>query len=354
MDNIIDTASFDQFTDFKSVDDIFKIESRVIFSAKAYSKFLNLICQSQRTGGETGCYFLGKEIGNKNSNQIFIDSFTTDFKVEDAFVANGSVVDDDEHRKEIQTQIQQNGYDCVFHYHVHPNNLFFDVFSDQDLSVYEQRATEPFFQFYSNDEIRKISKRNISDSECELYRKTFTESSFMTNGRREFQEKLPAHKKVSYFGMLASPNRTINSTPDNYQFSILYCDPCVENNSISGKFYRFPNIFYIDSKDNSIKKIGSFQRVKAPILTSGRKVSSKPVSIQAIGKNPNTGMYIDDIVVGKYEDGRFIFDKQLSPQNLSQLAREIAGRNPGEISSGVKKTKGFFSKALERLKNIRE
>ena len=46
----------------------------------------------------------------------------------------------------------------------------------------------------------------------------------------------------------------------------------------------------------------------------------------------------------------------IQPKIVSQICdatRQSTERNPGEISSGVKKTKGFFSKALERLKNIR-
>ena len=78
MSDILDTASFDQFTDFKTVDEIINSKSRIIFSAEAYEHFLRLINESKNSQSETGCFFLGKEQG-KDSNQIFIDTFTTDF-----------------------------------------------------------------------------------------------------------------------------------------------------------------------------------------------------------------------------------------------------------------------------------
>ena len=46
MSDILDTASFDQFTDFKTVDEIINTKSRIIFSSEAYVHFLRLINES--------------------------------------------------------------------------------------------------------------------------------------------------------------------------------------------------------------------------------------------------------------------------------------------------------------------
>ena len=47
MSNILNTASFDQFTDFKTVDEIINTKSRIIFSSEAYEHFLRLINESK-------------------------------------------------------------------------------------------------------------------------------------------------------------------------------------------------------------------------------------------------------------------------------------------------------------------
>lgn len=86
--NILDSASFDQFTDFKTVDEIVNSKSKVIFSTEAYKHFLELIDVSRNSQKETGCFFLGKEQG-KDSNLIFIDSFTTDLKPSDGLFSGG-------------------------------------------------------------------------------------------------------------------------------------------------------------------------------------------------------------------------------------------------------------------------
>lgn len=46
MSDILDTASFDQFTDFKTVDEIINTKSRIIFSSEAYEHFLRLTNES--------------------------------------------------------------------------------------------------------------------------------------------------------------------------------------------------------------------------------------------------------------------------------------------------------------------
>lgn len=48
MSDNIKTASFDQFTDFKIVDEVVNSKSRIIFSAEAYKHFLELISYSKK------------------------------------------------------------------------------------------------------------------------------------------------------------------------------------------------------------------------------------------------------------------------------------------------------------------
>jgi len=357
MSDLIQTASYDQFTDFRTVDEMTGSESRVIFSYQAYMHFLELISKSKTIGGETGCYFIGKELG-KNTNQIFIDSYTSEFRMEDGFVRNGSVVDSEVQREEVRRQVQQRGADCVFHFHVHPQLGHFDVFSDQDLEIYRHRATEPKYQFYSNDEIRKILGQSLTDEQCEKWRKTFDGT---TQGRDTFRSVLIDNKKVSYFGILASPDRTNSGTGyNNYQFSIAYCNP--RSYSSQGKmqsdFYRFPSMFYLD-KENTIKKVGTFERRVLPILTTARRLNDRKVNVQGIGKNPNTGGLIQDIEVGKYIDGQFVFARtapdRVTPQELSAVARNTGERESGLISRGIKNVanivRGLFNKDKDRTEN---
>ena len=69
MSDILDTASFDQFTDFKTVDEIINSKSRIIFSAEAYEHFLRLKKKKKNSQSETGCFFLGKEQGKDYLHQ---------------------------------------------------------------------------------------------------------------------------------------------------------------------------------------------------------------------------------------------------------------------------------------------
>ena len=43
MSNILNTASFDQFTDFKTVDEIINTKSRIIFSFSVYFTVIYLV-----------------------------------------------------------------------------------------------------------------------------------------------------------------------------------------------------------------------------------------------------------------------------------------------------------------------
>lgn len=324
MSDIIGTASFDQFTDFKTVDEMKNTKSRVIFSLEAYKHFIELINSSKDSHHETGVFFLGKEQG-KDSHQIFIDSFTTDLQPADGNFSGGAVDDTNESQKIREKAVRDDGYDCLFHFHVHssPIGSHYETFSDQDLNLYANYNQSPWFQYYSKKDIEDIAGTEISDNEYEFILKSFLEGNGQIND--VFTKSVPQNRKVSYFGMLATPDRTNKideprTTHNNYQLSVIFSEHQYDSNGkLQLQFYRFPNIYYI-GKDNKIFRIGDFQRKVSPELSSGRKVRND-VKIQAIGKDPNTGKLIEDIEVGKYVNGQFIFNREFSSADLSNLTR---------------------------------
>ena len=88
-------------------------------------------------------------------------------------------------------------------------------------------------------------------------------------------------------------------------------------------------MYYIGA-DNNIYRIGNFKRRIPPELSNGRIINNDDVSIQAVGKDPNTGKIIEDVEVGKYIDGQFLFNRELSPTDISNLTgkyEEISHHN---------------------------
>lgn len=345
MSTEIQTASYDQFTDFQNVDNLTNTKSRIVFTAEAYEHFLRLINESKIKDKETGVFFLGKEQG-KDSNHILIDTFTTDLKTTNGHYDGGAVTVTNESNAIREKAVTDYGYDCIFHFHVHFAKGYYDVFSDQDLELYKHNATEPQYQYYTNDEIRKILRKNISDEQCLQWRKSFGSN---TTGRDKFRQKLPQNKKVSYFGLLATPDRTENNgVHSNYQISAIYCDPYLNgDNTINSRFYRFPNICYID-RNNDIHQIGHFKRKVTPKLTTGRTITMDNVYVQAVGRDPNTGEQIEDIVIGKYIDGEMQFNNAISPTSILNLTETTVRDNPGSISTPLKRVGNLFSRIIGR------
>lgn len=354
MSDIIDRASYDQFTDFKTVDEMVNSKSKIIFSTKAYEHFLELINTSRTTQHETGVFFLGKEQG-KDSNQIFIDSFTTDLELADGYFIGGAVRDTKESQKIREKAVRDYGYDCLFHFHVHiaPQGSYYEAFSDKDLKIYADYNKSPWFQYYSKQDIEHISGTKISDEEYKMILQNF----FNRNGKinEAFTKSVPQNRKVTYFGMLATPDRTIEieqnrTIHNNYQLSTVFSEQQYDRDGrLQSQFYRFPNMNYID-KENKIYRIGDFQRKVRPELSNGR-IINKDVKIQAIGKDPNTGRKIEDIKVGKYVDGQFIFDREFSPIDLSNLTSHTADREPGILSESLRQARTFISRVFNRDKN---
>lgn len=354
MSDIIDTASFDQFTDFKTVDEMVNSKSKIIFSAEAYKHFLELINTSRTTQQETGVFFLGKEQG-KDSNQIFINSFTTDLKPADGHFSGGAVDDTKESQKIREKAVRNYGYDCLFHFHVHttPQGSHYEAFSDQDLKLYADYNKSPWFQYYSKQDIEHISETKISNEEYEMILQNFLNENGQIN--EAFTKSVPQNRKVTYFGMLATPDRTngINQNRtihNNYQLSTVFSEQQYDiDGRLQSQFYRFPNMYYI-GEENKIYRIGDFQRKVRPELSSGR-IINKDVKIQAIGKDPNTGRKIEDIEVGKYVDGQFIFDREFSPTDLFNLTSHTADREPGTLSESLRQAQTFISRIFNRDKN---
>lgn len=332
MSNIIDTASFDQFTDFKNVDELVNSESKIIFSAEAYKHFIELINSSRNSQNETGCFFLGKEQG-KDTNVIFIDSFTTDFILSNGHYEGGAVEDTRESQIIREKAVREYGYDCLFHFHVHttPRGSHYDVFSDQDLKVYVDYSKSPWFQYYSKEDIERISGTVINNEEYEIILQSFLNESGQIND--SFTKSVPQNRKVTYFGMLATPDRTNSRDQDrithnNYQLSAVFPEQQYDRNGkLHVRFYRFPNMYYIGA-ENKIYRIGDFRRKMCPELSYGRIVKNDQ-KIQAIGKDPNTGKRIEDVEVGKCLDEEFIFNKELDPTDISNLTSYFANKRSG-------------------------
>ncbi len=113
----------------------------------------------------------------------------------------------------------------------------------------------------------------ISDKEYEQILRSFFNEEGRVNG--SFTKSVPQNRKVTYFGMLATPDRT-NSieqpriTHNNYQISTIFSEQHYDrNDSLQLQFYRFPNMYYIGA-ENKIYRIGNFQRKVRPTLSNGR------------------------------------------------------------------------------------
>ena len=261
-DNV--SAQNDHLTDFASVDDLLRLKSRIIFSKNAFLHLVELMQQTMCLPDHTerGCFFLGKELG-KDTDRIIFDDFTTDFSVSDAYFKGGandcnSVLKPSKRwpKGELVERIDKGNYDCCAYFHTHPLRGHFDVFADLDLMLFEI----------------------LSDR----------------------------YKNVNWFSVLATPNRNtrLNSVGkfDNVQISAIYYE-----RTSNGKFeyYRFPSISYVDKGE--IIEIGKYDRIEAPSLT-GRIYVPRRATVQAIGKDPNTGETIENKKIGKINNGRVCID----------------------------------------------
>ncbi len=254
----------DPFTDFRTVDEL-GFPSKVIFTSDAYLHLLHLIEDSHdsrfysRSGveEERGCFFFGRELVEQfgvNCNIILVDTYSSDFAVEDSDILSDGSVDPNGAMPEAYHAVKNLGYDCVIDFHVHPKKFqHYDLFSVGDYLSYEAIAKQGFME------------------------------------------------NASLLALLASPSRSTNRH-DIYQFSCLYVNP----SSRDFHYYQFPHLCYIE--DGKVMEIGRFERRVAPVLSDGRRVPANHM-IQGFGTDPNTGLLIQDTQVGTYQNGCLSFDE---------------------------------------------
>lgn len=253
-------ACNDQFTDFDSVDDLLNTKSRIIFSEKAYKNLHRLIVASKigvnnNPGHEEGCFFYGIKLG-KDTNQILIDSCSSDFTSSDGYISGGAADCNDVLLNDVPREI--GNHNCLIHFHTHPLFGHYDVFSDIDLDIFEHLASQDF------------SVRN----------------------------------GISVFGLLASPNRE-ERLFHNIQLSMIYCRSIKKiQGGYDFEYYRFPNICYI--KNGKVYEVGRYERINSPVLSTRRYVRSE-ASVQAFGYNPTNNELIVDKEVGYIENGKIRF-----------------------------------------------
>ncbi len=301
-------ASYDQFTDFQ------KIDSKIILSTRSYNKLCNLIRESNKLKCETGVFFMGKEINEKNSNEILVEDYTTDLKKSSAFFKGGAMEDTPESQKMREICSQKFGMNCMFHFHVHikPQGSYYDIFSDDDLKVLKQYATRPHFQYFTKDDLEKILERKISDIEYQDFINRMREArplfdNLTLEQKKKINKGIVKNRRNNYFLILATPNRS--DTINNYQLSVIYGMPYVNSTTgeIEIKIYNFSNIYYIDN--DKIYRVGEFVRQNAPILSTGRRITKIKVPIQAIGRDPRTGNTIEDMLAGTYTNDNVEFNQ---------------------------------------------
>ena len=308
--NDIISAQNDHFTDFASVDDLLGFKSRIIFSEKAILHMYQLANETMSLANhpERGCFFLGRELG-KDTNQIYIDDFTTDFQTADGFFEGGALVFNtvitpsrEWPRGELTERITRGNYDCCIHFHTHPPIGYFDVFSDRDYMLFESLAHD----------CKRIHN-------------------------------------VDFFAILSTPNRNTKMVDrqskkpiKNIQFSAIYCRPKTSSPRTSRDFeyFRFPNICYISN--GVVYEIGRYDRTEAPRLSSGRKVPQR-ATIQALGRDPKTGQNIEDKRIGIWRNGQLYLDDVRREQGIV-TPRTIAYATRGQSQSAISNARGIFSR----------
>lgn len=95
-------------------------------------------------------------------------------------------------------------------------------------------------------------------------------------------------------------------------------------------------------KKSVVYEIGRYDRTEAPILSNGRKVP-KEASIQAFGRDPNTGRMIQDKRIGIWRDGQLFLDDERREQGIV-TPRTIAYATRGQSQRAIDNVRGIFSR----------
>jgi hypothetical protein len=229
-----------------------------------------------------------------------IEEYTSYLKKSSGFFLNEGVKDTFHSQKTRQLYSQRYGFNCMFYFCVHSKSYdnFYDVFTDKDLNVLRTYAKHIYYQYFTKEDLKKILERDISDIEyvdffMRLQRGKNLLEKINLESKKIINNKIIQNRKNDYFSILATPNRSELSI-DNYQLSVLYAMPIVNeiNGEIVTKIYSSNNIYYIMGDD--VYRIGSYERQKAPILSTNRQITDVKIPIQAIGIDPNTKKMIQD------------------------------------------------------------
>ncbi len=256
MSSVMDTVSYDQYSNIPAIDDL-GANSKIIFSEKSYKKMMELIINTSRSNAESGCFFVGRK-SKDNPFSIYIDYNTSEFLCEDGIYKNGSANPTQQTYEELNYKIQEyKAHEirpCIFHFHTHPRNGYYESFSDQDLHTYAKMA-------YDN----------------------------------------PSYYN---FGILGFPvgQSTIGISV------VLPNEPQKVGNKHTADFYMYPNICYCIS--NSVFKMGAFEKkyqgrkTRLSDTSNSNRIirnyiqSNVQKNVCSIGKNPNNNLNIDDSEIG--------------------------------------------------------
>lgn len=253
MDDILNTVSYDQYSDIPMLSE----RSKVIFGAQVYAELLKMQNDTNRTNTENGCFLVGRQ-SFEDTHVIYFDYCTSRFQCSDGVYSGGAVEPVEQNYNELKDKVMEyksaGVNPCVMHFHVHPSMGFGESFSDQDYAIYASSAK---------------------------------------NNNHCFN-----------LGMLAFPvgRSTMGLSV------VLAANPKEINGRNCADFYTIPNIYY--TMGNSVYKVGSFEKNYTSrqtasdesirqdrIVQNYRKgIGNKMVS--GIGLVPNTNKKITDDNVG--------------------------------------------------------
>jgi len=246
-------VSYDQYDNIPTVEQL-GINAKIIFSEETYLKLLEMINQTRNLSKENGCFFVGTPSKNDSFN-VYINYSTSQFDSINANVGDGAVLPSDSTYQELINQISTNSINnkksYIFHFHTHFRSLFYESFSDQDLSMYAKMAFE--------------------------------------------------NSKYPCFGILGFPVPNSNLTNG---ISIVQPVKPQKNGKIGvADFFMYSSIYYCVG--NSIFKVGSFEKSYVGRKTYGSSnvvrnkiINSDKKRICGLGIDPNTGEKIEDEQVG--------------------------------------------------------
>lgn len=251
----LNCVSYDQYSDIPSTDDL-GLQTKIIFSEDCYLRLLQMISKTNTSNNETGAFFVGRK-SKEDPFTILIDYSTSEFACVAAYVSGGGTAPQATNYSELNQQISKyrmiDEKPVVIHFHTHPRKLYYESFSDRDLSMYVKMQLD--------------------------------------------------NPNIIALGMLGFPIPNGNLTNG---FSIVQpVRPQINGEIGSAEFYMYPNIYYCTG--NEIYKVGQFdkkyvgrifcQDLGLKIVKNANR-TIKPKKVCGVGLDPNTGQKIEDESVG--------------------------------------------------------